>query len=164
MSTSHLFTPRIRQREGLRETHTHVDPFTPSVQRAASPSDSIDTAYGADTTSAEDAECSPDAFEGRIMAALRLHEPREDEVLATTGPVLLPKPKSAVEEKLLFEQVMRSLRWHVQRLQEEVCVEDMAVAFMSRTHDEPAPSAAGDVHAIMASVMGSPGTSEDRQQ
>ncbi|TFY60464.1 hypothetical protein EVG20_g7403, partial [Dentipellis fragilis] len=130
-------------------------PYAPPVLRAASPSGSINTEYGPDETSLSDMELSPGEFEGKIEAALRLHEQREQEVVAEAKPVLIPKPKTAAEEKQTFEQVMRCLRWHVQQLEENQIVENMMLRG-SQAGLVAQPSS-DDVGVIMASMMGSGG-------
>ncbi|KAA1475564.1 hypothetical protein DENSPDRAFT_805940 [Dentipellis sp. KUC8613] len=130
-------------------------PYAPPVLRAASPSGSINTEYGPDETSLSDMELSPGEFEGKIEAALRLHEQRDQEVVAVAKPVLIPKPKTAAEEKQTFEQVMRCLRWHVQQLEENQIVENMMLRG-SQAGLVAQPSS-DDVGVIMASMMGSGG-------
>ncbi|ETW77568.1 hypothetical protein HETIRDRAFT_242588, partial [Heterobasidion irregulare TC 32-1] len=136
--------------------HVHPGdlPYATPVLRAASPSGSINTEYGPDETSQSDLDLSPEEFEEKVAMSLGLHEQREHEISAESKSLLLPKPKSAAEEKLMFEQVMRSLRWHVQQLEENEMIESMLLQG-SRIALETQPSS-DNVDAIMQTMMGPP--------
>ncbi|TFY83272.1 hypothetical protein EWM64_g741 [Hericium alpestre] len=145
--------------QGVSQTH-HVHPgdlpYSTPVLRSASPSGSINTEYGPDETSQADLELTPEEFAHKIEADLRIHEQREQEIRAESKPLLMPKPKSAAEEKALFEQVMRSLRWHVQQLEDDAILENLMLRG-SQVALDPMPSS-NDVDVIMQSMIGSPGT------
>ena len=81
-----------------RHAHT-IDPvYATPVLRASSPTDSVNTTYGPDETSASDGIVSDDEFAFRVEEALGL---RRSSWADAERPkqVLLPKPKDAKEEQ-----------------------------------------------------------------
>ncbi|KAI0038605.1 hypothetical protein FA95DRAFT_1567661, partial [Auriscalpium vulgare] len=63
------------------------------VLRSASPSESLNTEYGPDETTASDTELSPEGFALKVESQLRIHDKRDVELLADTRPLIMPKPK-----------------------------------------------------------------------
>ncbi|KAI0310137.1 hypothetical protein OF83DRAFT_912372 [Amylostereum chailletii] len=130
-------------------------PYSNPVLRSASPSGSINTEYGPDETSKSDSELSPDEFQRKIEQQLRIHYPREEEVSAEAKALRLPPMKpGTIEEKMLLDQIMRSLRWHVSNLEENEIYENMMLRGSQIPFDS-APSS-NDIDAIMQSMMGPP--------
>ncbi|KAN0118669.1 hypothetical protein V8E52_005092 [Russula decolorans] len=115
------------------EVHRGDVPYQAPFTRSTSPNDSLTTAYGADETSLSDAELSEDAFSNKVLAGLRIHEKREEEERAEARPLIMPRARrgatttvsAQTEEKAMFDQVMRSLRWHIEELEEEDTVESV---------------------------------------
>jgi hypothetical protein len=135
------------------EVHRGDVPYQAPFTRSTSPNDSLTTAYGADETSLSDAELSEDAFSNKVITGLRIHEKREEEERAEARPLIMPRARrgatttvsAQTEEKggtipcdntsgkltpqplheAMFDQVMRSLRWHIEELEEEDTVESV---------------------------------------
>lgn len=81
-----------------RHAHT-IDPvYATPVLRASSPSDSINTEYEPDETSASDILSSEDAFALRVEEALGLRRTTWADA-DPPKPVLLPKPSDPKEEQ-----------------------------------------------------------------
>lgn len=111
--------------------HVHPgDPgYAPPLIRPPSPASSIGTVYGADETSdTDDAE-----------ARANRH-------------VLLPRARTADDEKTIFEHVMINLRKEVRKLEEDELFE-RTVLRGSQVAQEPHPSS-DDIDTIMRSMMG----------
>ena len=89
----------MSQSSRIHHVHPGDLPYATPVLRAASPSGSINTEYGPDETSQSDLDLSPEEFEEKVAMSLGLHEQREHEISAESKSLLLPKPKSAAEEK-----------------------------------------------------------------
>ncbi|KAI0048846.1 hypothetical protein FA95DRAFT_1490212 [Auriscalpium vulgare] len=135
----------------------HDPPYDSPVQRSPSPSSSFTTNYAASDsdTSTSDNALSAEAFQRKIDAELRLHLPCEAETLAETRPLMMPKVRrnaqAAEEIAAMFKQVMRSLRWHVEQLEEENVIESaMARSSRNMLETQAAPT---DVDAIMHDMM-----------
>ncbi|KAL6302006.1 hypothetical protein BKA93DRAFT_737738 [Sparassis latifolia] len=126
------------------------------VLRAPSPSSSIESADHQDETSLSDSELSPYDFAMKWDKKIRLNDPRPDEEAANKEPLLLPRPKTAAEEKLLHERVMINLREQVRLLEDESLFEQ-TVLRGSKVGLEQQPST-NDIDEIMHSLM-SPSTS-----
>ncbi|KAI9509468.1 hypothetical protein F5148DRAFT_1187580 [Russula earlei] len=113
------------------EVHRGDIPYQAPFARSASPNDSLTTAYGTDDTNLSDAELSEDAFSHKVLTGLRIYEKREEEERAEVRPLIMPRPRrgatatvsAQIEEKAMFDQVMRSLRWHIEELEEEDTIE-----------------------------------------
>ncbi|KAI0059454.1 hypothetical protein BV25DRAFT_1901587 [Artomyces pyxidatus] len=143
---------------GAQPTH-HVHPgdlpYSTPVLRSASPSESVTTDYGPDQTTPADAALSPEEFERKIESQLRLNFQRDAELRAEAQPLIMPRKPG--EEKLMFEHVMRSLRWHTQQLEENEIIETAILRSSQVEHG--AQTSTSDVDEIMQSMMGPPLTS-----
>jgi hypothetical protein len=159
------------------EVHRGDVPYQAPFTRSTSPNDSLTTAYGADETSLSDAELSEDAFSNKVLAGLRIHEKREEEERAEARPLIMPRarrgatttvsaqteekggtiPSDSTSDKLkrlyvaMFDQVMRSLRWHIEELEEEDTVESVLQRRIKGVV-ETQPSAS-EMDVIMESLM-----------
>jgi len=131
--------------------HVHPgDPgYAPPLIRPPSPASSIGTVYGADETS--DTELSQDAFEKTIEEKLKLGDVSDAEARANRH-VLLPRARTADDEKTIFEHVMINLRKEVRKLEEDELFE-RTVLRGSQVAQEPHPSS-DDIDTIMRSMMG----------
>lgn len=132
------------------EVHRGDIPYQAPFARSASPNDSLTTAYGADETNLSDKDLSEDSFSDKVLAGLHIYEKREEEERAEVRPLIMPRMRRAtvngqMEEKgeathcgyvtramtdltlneAMFDQVMRSLRWHVEAVEEEDTIESM---------------------------------------
>ncbi|KAI0917436.1 hypothetical protein AcV5_007920 [Taiwanofungus camphoratus] len=126
--------------------------YAPPVLRAPSPTCSIGTAYGDDATSLSDKDLDQDEFERKCEDRLRLNMPRPEEIEANIDPKL-PRPKTATEEKVMFERVMNNLREQVQRLEENDLFEQ--AMFRSSQVAPQQQSSSDDIDTIMHSLMSS---------
>ncbi|KAI0276795.1 hypothetical protein BGY98DRAFT_983824 [Russula aff. rugulosa BPL654] len=141
------------------EVHRGDVPYQAPFTRSTSPNDSLTTAYGADETSLSDAELSEDAFSNKVLTGLRIHEKREEEERAEARPLIMPRVRrgtttsvsAQTEEKAMFDQVMRSLRWHIEELEEEDTVESVLQRRIKGAV-ETQPSAS-EMDLIMESLM-----------
>ncbi|CCM04936.1 uncharacterized protein FIBRA_07133 [Fibroporia radiculosa] len=138
----------------MPQAHHHIHAggpqYAPPVLRAASPTSSIGTEYGEDNTDLADRELNQQEFEQKCEVFLRLHEPRPEEELAREDP-RLPKPKTAAEEKVLHESVMKSLRIRVKKLEEDDLFEQMMLRGTRVAQEQQASS--NDIDSIMLSLM-----------
>lgn len=137
------------------ELHRGDVPYEAPFVRSASPNDSLTTTYGADETSLSDVELSEDLFSTKVLGELRLHEKREEEERAETRPLLMPRPRRGAasngDEKVMFDQVMRSLRWHVEQLEDQDTIE---TALQRRTKAVPETGqSASEIDMIMENMM-----------
>ncbi|KAH8984435.1 hypothetical protein EDB92DRAFT_1758667, partial [Lactarius akahatsu] len=137
------------------ELHRGDVPYEAPFVRSASPNDSLTTAYGADETSLSDVELSEDLFSAKVLGELRIHEKREEEERAETRPLLMPRPRRGAasngDEKVMFDQVMRSLRWHVEQLEDQDTIE---TALQRRTKAVPETGqSASEIDMIMENMM-----------
>ncbi|KAI0260656.1 hypothetical protein BC834DRAFT_808164, partial [Gloeopeniophorella convolvens] len=130
-------------------------PYESPLLRSPSPNDSLTTAYNQDDTNGSDLELSDDTFSTKVITNLRIHEKHEEEERAEARPLLMPRPRrgtgSSVDEKT-FEQVMRSLRWHVEQVEEQEMIE-ASLRHRSRPMLEEHQPSATDLNAIMESMM-----------
>ncbi|KDR83102.1 hypothetical protein GALMADRAFT_221072 [Galerina marginata CBS 339.88] len=155
-------------------THTHHTEYADPVLRLPSPASSVGTAYGADQTSFSDSEAqlSQAAFERKIEDRMELNAPRDEELRADREPLLMvpavpgqvpgaPNVKlvrvterklEQVEEKVLFDRIMTSLRAEVAQLQENELFEQIILRG-SKAALETQPST-NDIDALMRSMMG----------
>ncbi|KAH9057505.1 hypothetical protein EDB87DRAFT_1565158 [Lactarius vividus] len=145
----------------IHELHRGDVPYEAPFVRSASPNDSLTTAYGADETSLSDVELSEDLFSTKVLGQLRIHEKREEEERAETRPVIMPRPRlttiitDLATYKVMFEQVMRSLRWHVEQLEDQDTIE---TALQRRTKAVPETGqSASEIDMIMENMMGPQG-------
>ncbi|KAI0286541.1 hypothetical protein BC826DRAFT_1047924 [Russula brevipes] len=142
------------------EVHRGDIPYQAPFARSASPNDSLTTAYGADETNLSDVELSEDAFSNKVLAGLRIYEKREEEERAEARPLVMPRPRrgptatvgAQTEEKVMFDQVMRSLRWHVEELEEEETIETV-LQCRTQAVVEAQPSATSEMDLIMEGLM-----------
>ncbi|KAI0291219.1 hypothetical protein B0F90DRAFT_1608773, partial [Multifurca ochricompacta] len=137
------------------ELHRGDIPYEAPSVRSVSPNDSLTTAYGPDETNLSDRELSEDAFANKALADLRIYEKREEEERAETRPLIMPRPRrgatNSVDEKAMVDQVMRSLRWHINQLEEQDGIETV---LQRRVMARPeTPPLANDVDIIMESMM-----------
>ncbi|KAF8491160.1 hypothetical protein F5888DRAFT_1576413, partial [Russula emetica] len=134
------------------EVHRGDVPYQAPFIRSTSPNDSLTTAYGADETSLSDAELSEDTFSNKVLAGLRIHEKREEEERAEARPLIMPRARrGATTTVTMFDQVMRSLRWHIEELEEEDTVETVLQRRIKGVV-ETQPSAS-EMDLIMESLM-----------
>ncbi|KAH8992560.1 hypothetical protein EDB86DRAFT_2806150 [Lactarius hatsudake] len=133
------------------ELHRGDVPYEAPFVRSASPNDSLTTAYGADETNLSDVELSEDLFSTKVLGELRIHEKREEEERAETRPLLMPRPPNLAMYKVMFDQVMRSLRWHVEQLEDQDTIE---TALQRRTKAVPETGqSASEIDMIMENMM-----------
>ncbi|KAH9841361.1 uncharacterized protein C8Q71DRAFT_326270 [Rhodofomes roseus] len=130
--------------------HAGQPQYAPPVLRAPSPSSSIGTEYGPDETSLEDRDLSQEAFERKCEDRLRLRQPRPEEMRAMEDPLMRPRPKTATEEKVMFEIVMKKLRDRVKQLEEDELFEQMLLRGTQIGLEQPSSD---DVDGIMRSLM-----------
>jgi len=146
------------------ELHRGDIPYEAPFVRSASPNGSLTTAYGADETSLSDLELSEESFSTKVLDELRIHEKREEEERAETRPLIMPRPRrgsaSIGDEKAMFDQVMRSLRWHVEQLEDQDMIE-AAVQRRAEAVPETEPPAS-EIDAMMESMMGPQGRPPSR--
>ncbi|KAH9997419.1 hypothetical protein BJV74DRAFT_261172 [Russula compacta] len=141
------------------EVHRGDIPYQAPFARSASPNDSLTTAYGADETNLSDKDLSEDAFSDKVLADLHIYEKREEEERAEVRPLIMPRIRrgatntanAQMEEKAMFDQVMRSLRWHVEEVEEEDTIETMLQRRIKAVM-ETQPSAS-ETAIIMESMM-----------
>jgi hypothetical protein len=161
------------------ELHRGDVPYEAPFVRSASPNDSLTTAYGADETNLSDVELSEEAFSKKVLAGLRIHEKREEEVHAETRLVVMPRPRrgvgisavSALDEERgrkirqkvitdiseltlneeMHDQVMRSLRWQVRLLEEEEAIETALQRRIRAVQESQGSTSEVDI--IMESMM-----------
>jgi hypothetical protein len=162
------------------ELHRGDIPYEAPFVRSASPNDSLTTAYGADETSLSDVELSEDSFSTKVLGELRIHEKREEEERAETRPLMMPRPRrgsaSNGDEKgvdnpprpyaishdstdlamyeAMFDQVMRSLRWHVEQIEDQdgMIETKIETALQRRTVPEAEPSTS-EIDMMMEKMM-----------
>lgn len=143
------------------ELHRGDIPYEAPFVRSASPNDSLTTAYGADETSLSDLELSEDSFSTKVLGELHIHEKREEEERAETRPLVMPRPRRGAasngDEKAMFDQVMRSLRWHVEQLEDQDTIET-ALQRRTKAVQETEPSAS-EIDMIMEKMMELPSSS-----
>ncbi|KAI9443639.1 hypothetical protein H4582DRAFT_1777799, partial [Lactarius indigo] len=137
------------------ELHRGDVPYEAPFVRSASPNDSLTTAYGADETNLSDVELSEDSFSTKVLGELRIHEKREEEERAETRPLIMPRPRRGAacngDEKAMFDQVMRSLRWHVEQLEDQDTIE---TALQRRTKAVSETGQSGsEIDMIMENMM-----------
>ena len=95
----------------------------------------------------------------KVLADLRISEKGEEEEHTETRPRIMPRARrgmtSAVnpktEEEGMFEQVLRSLRWHVEELEEEDTMETMLQRRIQAMVE--ARASASDMDVRMESLM-----------
>ncbi|KZT64282.1 hypothetical protein DAEQUDRAFT_634621, partial [Daedalea quercina L-15889] len=130
--------------------HAGQPQYAPPVLRAPSPSSSIGTEYGPDETSLEDRDLGQEVFERRCEDRLRLRQPRPEEMRANEDPLIRPRPKTAAEEKAMFEVVMKKLRDRVKQLEDDELFEQMLLRGTQVGLEQPSSD---DVDGIMRSLM-----------
>ncbi|KAI0061548.1 hypothetical protein BV25DRAFT_1786772, partial [Artomyces pyxidatus] len=135
--------------ESTHHVHPGDLPYSTPVLRSASPSGSLTTEYGPDATSPALAELSADAFESAMEDALGLKRPP---ILGL--PPFFPSRVKGMDEKVLFERVMVSLRWHVQRVEDDERAEAAVVRNLQSAREVEVLAAGVDE--IMQSMMGPP--------
>lgn len=131
--------------------------YAEPLLRAPSPSSSIGTDYGDDETSMAEAQMSPEEFDRMCQERLKLSEPRVEETRAKNSP-LLPRPKTAPEEKALHIRVMHNLRAQVAKLEDDELFERTMLRGTLIT-EQQLPSS-NNIDLIMQSIMGPPLTSQ----
>lgn len=131
--------------------HAGGPQYAPPVLRAPSPSSSVDTKYGPDETSLSDTGLEQDAFEQKVEDQLHPQPPPTADPNAWAPR--LPRPKTAVEERAIYEWVMRDLRKRVAQLEEDELVEQTMLRG-TQIGEEQLPSS-NDINAILQSLMGS---------
>ncbi|EJD38918.1 hypothetical protein AURDEDRAFT_116335, partial [Auricularia subglabra TFB-10046 SS5] len=124
----------------------------PSPSPPRSPASSISSSgRHEDATTFAEKSMSDQAFARRTEDALMLHVPRDAPFAQDS--VLLPRPKTEHEEKMLHARVMANLRQRVAELEEDELFD--SVSSLQRGNKpglEPQPSS-NDVHAIIAGAM-----------
>jgi len=140
--------------------HAGGPQYAPPLLRAPSPSSSIGTAYGGDETSLSDKELSQEEFERKCEEMLGLHAPREEELWAALEP-RLPRPKTALDEKVMLDAIMRSLREKVRRLEEDELFEQTLLRGPQVGQD--VTNSSGDIDAILQSLMEPTGSQSTAQ-
>ncbi|OCH92653.1 hypothetical protein OBBRIDRAFT_714304, partial [Obba rivulosa] len=125
--------------------------YAAPVLRPPSPTSSIGTEYGEDETSLEDRELSWQEFERKCEEKAGINKPRQDEELGNQEPLLIPRPKTAVEEKILFDRVMTNLREKVRQLEEDELFEETMLRG-SQVGQEQQPSS-DDLDDILRGLM-----------
>ncbi|KAF8962975.1 hypothetical protein BDZ97DRAFT_1662211 [Flammula alnicola] len=145
-------------------THGHHTDYADPVLRPPSPASSVGTAYDADRTSETDLQLSQSALEKKCDEKIGLHSPRKEELQADQDPLLIiPGPNGrpirimdkkldAVEEKMLHDRVMASLRAEVDQLRENELFEQILLRG-SKAALEVQP-VTNDIDTLMRSMMG----------
>ncbi|RDB21601.1 hypothetical protein Hypma_011204 [Hypsizygus marmoreus] len=131
--------------------------YASPVVRAPSPASTIGTVYGEDETSFSDSEQALDhyAFAAKCTERIGLGLPRREEQLANMDPLLTRLPNGSPEERLLYEQVVASLRAAVRSLEENEIVEQKMLKSSQAPLEQP-PSTT-DIDSLMRSLMVAPG-------
>ncbi|KAJ6585333.1 hypothetical protein B0H19DRAFT_1109250 [Mycena capillaripes] len=132
--------------------------YADPVIREPSPASSVGTVYGPDQTTSSDDELDQVAFERKWEDRLDLRRATREEELADADP-LFARPSTAVEERVLFERVVRNLRMKVEELEEnELFEQTMLRGSRASLEEETIPK---DIDSLMLSMMGSskPGVS-----
>ncbi|TFK70966.1 hypothetical protein BDN72DRAFT_794669 [Pluteus cervinus] len=130
----------------------HHTEYAPPVMRAPSPASSIGTHYEIDQTSLSDKESiiGQEDFENKWEDRLQLRNPRKEEEEAENSP-LIPRSNNPTEMRAMHEQIMRSLRWEVQQLEENELFEQTLLRG-SQVGMESLPSTS-DIDTILQSMM-----------
>jgi len=126
--------------------------YADPVIREPSPASSVGSVYGPDQTASSDTESVLDqpAFERKWEERLDLRRATREEELADADP-LLPRPATAMEERVLFERVVRSLRMRVEELEEnELFEQTMLRGSQAGLEEQSIPK---DIDALMLSMM-----------
>ncbi|OAX44324.1 hypothetical protein K503DRAFT_449181 [Rhizopogon vinicolor AM-OR11-026] len=134
-----------------QQIHTGDPAYASPVIRPPSPASSVGTAYGPDETSLSDLELSQDAFERKWTANLRLDEPKDEEVHNLKDVLIIP-PSDPVEQKLLFEEILRGFRQRVQELEEDEIFQQTLMKG-SQVGKEQLPSA-NNIDTLIQDMMG----------
>lgn len=79
--------------------HTGDPAYASPVIRAPSPASSVGTAYGPDESTQSDSELSPEAFQKKWSAKLKLDSPRIEEELMSFSALIQPPPQNQMEEQ-----------------------------------------------------------------
>ncbi|KAJ7486189.1 hypothetical protein B0H11DRAFT_1913905 [Mycena galericulata] len=131
----------------------HNPEYADPVIREPSPASSVGSVYGPDQTASSDSESVLDqpAFERKWEERLDLRRATKEEELADANP-LLPRPTSAMDERMQFERVLRNLRAKVEELEEnELFEQTMLRGSQAGLEEQTIP----DIDALMLSMMGS---------
>ncbi|KAJ7759222.1 hypothetical protein B0H16DRAFT_1313660 [Mycena metata] len=129
--------------------------YADPVIREPSPASSIGSVYGPDQTAFSDSESQIDqpGFERKWEDRLELRRATREEELADADP-LLPRPSTAMEERVLSERIVRNLRMRVEELEENDLFEQtMLRGSQAGLEEQTIPK---DVDALILSMMGSP--------
>ncbi|KAF7364886.1 hypothetical protein MVEN_00359100 [Mycena venus] len=125
--------------------------YADPVIREPSPASSVGTQYGPDRTSLSDDELDQFAFERKWEDRLDLRRATKEEELADADP-LFPRPSTHVEERVLFERIVRNLRMKVEELEEnELFEQTMLRGSQAALEEETIPK---DIDSLMLSMMG----------
>jgi len=129
--------------------------YADPVIREPSPASSVGTVYGPDQTASSDDELDQLAFERKWEDRLDLRRATREEELADADP-LFPRPSTAVEERVLFERIVRNLRMKVEELEEsELFEQTMLRGSQAGLEEETIPK---DIDSLMLSMMGGSST------
>jgi len=127
--------------------------YADPVIREPSPASSVGSVYGPDQTASSDSESVLDqlAFERKWEERLDLWRATREEELADADP-LLPRPATAMEERVMAERIVRNLRMKVEELEEnELFEQTMLRGSQAGLEEQTIPK---DIDAIMLSMMG----------
>ncbi|KAJ7625249.1 hypothetical protein DFH06DRAFT_1058612, partial [Mycena polygramma] len=135
----------------------HNTEYADPVIREPSPASSVGTVYGQDQTASSDEELDQAVFERKWEERLDLRRPTREEEIADADP-LFPRPTTAVEERVLFDRVVRNLRMKVEELEENELFEQTMLRGSQAGFEEV--TVPKDIDSLMRSMMG-PSTAED---
>ncbi|KAJ7160050.1 hypothetical protein C8R46DRAFT_361797 [Mycena filopes] len=139
-----------------RPNPEYADP----VIREPSPASSVGSVYGPDQTASSDSESQIDqpAFERKWADRLDLRRATREEELADADP-LVPRPSTAMEERVLSERIVRNLRMRVEELEENELFEQTMLRGSQAGLEEQ--TVVKDIDALMRGMMGSPAPAAD---
>ncbi|TDL23159.1 hypothetical protein BD410DRAFT_839071 [Rickenella mellea] len=130
--------------------HTTDPAYAAPVLRLPSPANSLSTEYGQDETTADENQMTEEQFARMCEEQIGLNRMRADEIKANKR-VLLPRTTNTTEERMLHEEVMRSLRDQVAALEQEELFE-AAMLRNSQAALAVQPSSR-DIDVIMRSML-----------
>jgi len=138
----------------MSRTQNNNPEYADPVIREPSPASSVGSVYGPDQTASSDSESVLDqpAFERKWEERLDLRRATREEELSDADP-LLPRPATALEERVLSERIIRNLRMRVDELEEnELFHQTMLRGSQAGLEEQTIPK---NIDALMLSMMGS---------
>ncbi|KAF7298744.1 hypothetical protein MIND_00821900 [Mycena indigotica] len=126
--------------------------YADPVIREPSPISSVGSIHGPDQTSLSDSEGQLDqwAFERKWNDRLELGRATREEELANIDP-LITRPTTAIEERILFERILRNLRAKIAELEDDELFEQALLrGSQAGLEDYTIPT---DIDALMQGMM-----------